>query len=47
MDGSVYVGFAVDSNDVANQIEQLNYAKFSNLTVENTFTPIGDSTINK
>lgn len=47
MDGSVYVGFAVDSNDVANKIEQLNYAKFSNLTVENTFTPIGDSAINK
>lgn len=42
MQGSVYVGFAVDSNDVANVIEQLNYAKFSNITVENKFTPIGE-----
>lgn len=32
MKGSVYVGFAVDSNDVANDIEQLNYAKFSNVS---------------
>lgn len=31
MNESVYVGFAVDSNDVANKIEQLNYAKFSNI----------------
>ncbi|MBT2289262.1 hypothetical protein J7E73_08965 [Paenibacillus albidus] len=42
MKGSVYVGFAVDSNDAANEIEQLNYAKFSNITVENRFTAIGD-----
>ncbi|QYR21100.1 hypothetical protein KZ483_25845 [Paenibacillus sp. sptzw28] len=33
MEGSVYVGFAVDSNDVANDIEQLNYAKFSNVSL--------------
>lgn len=33
MKGTVYVGFAVDSNDVANDIEQLNYAKFSNVSV--------------
>lgn len=31
MNEAVYVGFAVDSNDVANKIEQLNYAKFSNI----------------
>jgi hypothetical protein len=31
MKESVYVGFAVDSNDAANEIEQLNYAKFSNI----------------
>lgn len=37
MQGSVYVGFAVDSNDVANKIEQLNFAKFSNITLENSF----------
>lgn len=42
MQGSVYAGFAVDSNDVANAIEQLNYAKFSNITVEHKFTPIGE-----
>ncbi|WP_438349429.1 pectate lyase family protein [Paenibacillus sp. FA6] len=42
MQGSVYVGFAVDSNDVANEIEQLNYAKFSHITLEKSFTPIGD-----
>ncbi|GGF98923.1 hypothetical protein GCM10010912_49600 [Paenibacillus albidus] len=42
MKGSVYVGFAVDSNDAANEIEQLNYAKFSNITVENRFTAIDD-----
>lgn len=41
MQDSVYVGFAVDSNDVANKIEQLNYAKFSHITVENSFTPMG------
>lgn len=41
MQDSVYVGFAVDSNDVANKLEQLNYAKFSNITVENSFSPIG------
>ncbi|MCM3781699.1 Ig-like domain-containing protein [Neobacillus mesonae] len=39
MNGSVYVGFAVDSNDVANDIEQLNYAKFSNIRLENSFNP--------
>lgn len=33
MQDSVYVGFAVDSNDVANGIEQLNYAKFSNVSL--------------
>ncbi|MNP38033.1 hypothetical protein D3C76_1315160 [compost metagenome] len=42
MQGSVFVGFAVDSNDVANEIEQLNYAKFSHITLENSFSPIGD-----
>ncbi|WP_435920818.1 Ig-like domain-containing protein [Paenibacillus sp. DYY-L-2] len=40
MQDSVYVGFAVDSNDVANKIEQLNYAKFSHISVENSFTPM-------
>ncbi|MMZ62618.1 hypothetical protein D1872_248340 [compost metagenome] len=41
MEGSVFVGFAVDSNDVANKLEQLNYAKFSSISLENRFTPIG------
>lgn len=42
MNGSVYVGFAVDSNDVANDIEQLNFAKFSNITLENSFSPLSE-----
>ncbi|GAK39348.1 hypothetical protein TCA2_1836 [Paenibacillus sp. TCA20] len=42
MPDSVYVGFAVDSNDVANEIEQLNYAKFSNLSLTEGFEPITD-----
>ncbi|HWO53431.1 MAG TPA: hypothetical protein VNM49_03440 [Paenibacillus cookii] len=42
MNDSVYVGFAVDSNDVANDIEQLNYAKFSNVHIENRFEPVAD-----
>lgn len=41
MQDSVYIGFAVDSNDVANKIEQLNYAKFSNITLKDSFTPLG------
>lgn len=41
MEGSVFVGFAVDSNDAANKLEQLNYAKFSSISLENRFTPIG------
>ncbi|MBB3128758.1 hypothetical protein FHS19_003433 [Paenibacillus rhizosphaerae] len=40
MQDSVYVGFAVDSNDVANAIEQLNFAKFSNVKLEDHFSPI-------
>jgi hypothetical protein len=39
MKGSVYVGFAVDSNDVANDIEQLNYAKFSNVSFKDNLKP--------
>ncbi|XEC95729.1 Ig-like domain-containing protein [Paenibacillus tarimensis] len=39
MKGPVYVGFAVDSNDVANDIEQLNYAKFSNVSFEESLKP--------
>ncbi|MDQ0114876.1 Ig-like domain-containing protein [Paenibacillus harenae] len=39
MKGSVYVGFAVDSNDVANDIKQLNYAKFSNVSFMGSFKP--------
>ncbi|MEF2967727.1 Ig-like domain-containing protein [Paenibacillus sp. M1] len=42
MQGSVYVGFAVDSNDVANEIEQLNYAKFSNVSLTDSYTSIGE-----
>ncbi|WP_334076596.1 hypothetical protein [Paenibacillus sanfengchensis] len=41
MEGSVFVGFSVDSNDVANKIEQLNYAKFSSISLKNSFTPMG------
>lgn len=40
MKASVYVGFAVDSNDVANSIEQLNYAKFSSISVEASSNPV-------
>lgn len=39
MKSSVYVGFAVDSNDVANDIEQLNYAKFSNVSLMDSLKP--------
>jgi LysM repeat protein len=42
MKDSVYVGFAVDSNDVANDIEQLNYAKFSNVSLKDSFKPISN-----
>ncbi|KAF9118717.1 hypothetical protein BGX30_004349 [Mortierella sp. GBA39] len=42
MQDSVYVGFAVDSNDVANAIEQLNFAKFSNVKLEDHFAPISN-----
>ncbi|WP_207952308.1 LysM peptidoglycan-binding domain-containing protein [Paenibacillus turpanensis] len=42
MKDSVYVGFAVDSNDVANDLEQLNYAKFSNIRVKDHFKPISE-----
>lgn len=40
MKKKIYVGFAVDSNDVANDLEQLNYAKFSNVSLKNGFEPI-------
>ncbi|KRE38665.1 hypothetical protein ASG81_19805 [Paenibacillus sp. Soil522] len=39
MKDSVYVGFAVDSNDIANDIEQLNYAKFSNVSFKDSLNP--------
>ncbi|MCR2806872.1 S-layer homology domain-containing protein [Paenibacillus soyae] len=42
MDGSVFVGFAVDSNDVANALKQLNYAKYSNISLKDSFKPIGE-----
>jgi hypothetical protein len=42
MKDSVYVGFAVDSNDVANELEQLNYAKFSNVSLKKDFKPISE-----
>jgi LysM repeat protein len=42
MKDSVYVGFAVDSNDVANEIEQLNEARFSNVSVNSGFKPISN-----
>lgn len=35
MSEKVYVGFAADSNSVANEIEQLNTARFSNIAVKN------------
>ena len=34
MDEKVYVGFAAESNRVANEIEQLNTARFSNVSVK-------------
>lgn len=40
MKKKVYVGFAVDSNDVANGIEQLNYTKLSNVSLKNGFEPM-------
>ncbi|WP_159886823.1 Ig-like domain-containing protein [Paenibacillus puerhi] len=40
MKKKIYVGFAVDSNDTANDLEQLNYAKFSNISLKNQFEPI-------
>jgi hypothetical protein len=45
MKDSVYVGFAVDSNDVANHIEQLNYAKFSNVSLKDGFEPITNEVV--
>lgn len=42
MRDSVFVGMAVDSNDVANDIEQLNYAKFSHVSVKDSFNPLGE-----
>ncbi|MBB3113393.1 hypothetical protein FHS18_005505 [Paenibacillus phyllosphaerae] len=40
MKKKIYVGFAVDSNDVANDLDQLNYAKFSNISLKNGFEPM-------
>ncbi|MBD0380944.1 Ig-like domain-containing protein [Paenibacillus sedimenti] len=40
MKKKIYVGFAVDSNDVANDLKQLNYAKFSNVSLKNGFEPM-------
>jgi len=34
MNEKVYVGFAADSNDVANELQQINTARFSNITVK-------------
>jgi hypothetical protein len=42
MKDTVYVGFAVDSNDVANELEQLNYAKFSHISLKKDFKPISE-----
>lgn len=40
MSETVYIGFAADSNSVANEIEQLNTARFSNISVKNNIYDI-------
>ncbi len=40
MNEKVYVGFAADSNSVANDIEQLNTARFSNVAIQNNIYDI-------
>lgn len=35
MSEKVYIGFAADSNSVANEMEQLNTARFSNIAIKN------------